>query len=52
MRPLGLDGTAQVYLQSVARPLAKSMGQGIRTLLKNSLGLFLLAVFAFWKKII
>lgn len=52
VRPLDLDSTAQVYLQSVAAPVARPMGKGLRSLLKKSLGIFFLATLALWKKTI
>lgn len=44
VRPLDLNSTAQVYLQSVANPVARPMGKGLRSLFKKGFGLLGLCV--------
>ena len=52
VRPLDLDGSAQVYLRTVENPVAGTVGKGYRTLLKKGLGVFsLFNLFGFCKNL-
>jgi serine/threonine protein kinase len=52
VRPLDLDGSAQVYLRTVANPVAGTVGKSRRTLLKKGLGFFpLFNLLGFWKNL-